>query len=36
MLSPSPEPLAGTLLDQTTLIYLELVPDPSGSLDRVP
>ena len=21
---------------QTTLIYLELVPDPSGSLDRVP
>ena len=21
---------------QTTLIYLELVPDPSGSLDRAP
>ena len=21
---------------QTTLIYLELVPDPSGSLDRMP
>ena len=26
----------GHSLIQTTLIYLELVPDPSGSLDREP